>query len=375
MAGLSIAFGPIIGGFLLERFWWGSVFLINVPVVAVCIAAMLVTVPESRAQKRVRLDGLGVLLSMLGTGGLVYGVIRGGETNSWFGVEVFGSIALGVVLLAVLVWFEGRAEAPALDVKLLRNRAFAAGTASISLSFFALTGGTFLLVFYVQGIRGYTPLELGLVLLPTAIGTVLSAVASNPLSKRLGARAVVILGLVLLIVSFVLLYWLTKTTPLWLLELALGVSGLGLGFVMGTTTTLVMSVVAADKAGVGAAVNNTLRQVGAALGVAVLGSVLSVRYRGALGSAVDVLPADLRGQASDSLGGTFGALATAQHRPEMLATLRTTGPALVHKAEEAYLSAMHFTLLVAAALLAVGVVIGLVWLPRGRSAIPTSPDR
>jgi hypothetical protein len=282
-----------------------------------------------------------VLLSMLGTGALVYGVIRGGETNSWFSAEVLGGIAVGVGLLAALVRVESRSAAPALDVTLLRNRPFAAGTASVALSFFALTGGTFLLVFYVRVIRAYTPLELGLILLPTAVGTVLSSVASNPLSRRIGPKPVVLLGLALLIVSFAWMVWLTKETPLWQLEVALGVSGLGLGFVMGRTTTLIMSVVPDDKAGVGAAVNNSLRHAGATLGVAVVGSVLSVRYRGVLGSAVDVLPADLRASASDSLGGTLGALTTAQPRPEALAALRPGGPILLDKAQSMYLSAMH----------------------------------
>src|SRR5262249_37556877 len=158
-----------------------------------------------------------------------------------------------------------------LDVTLFRSAPFTAGTLSVSLSFFALTGGTFLLVFYVQLIRGYTPLQLGLVLLPVAIGSVASAVSSAGLAARRGARFAIVLGLCLLLGSFLGLYGIGAATALWVLELILLGAGLGMGLVMGTTTPLVMSVVPAQKSGSGAAVNNTVRQVGAALGVAVMG--------------------------------------------------------------------------------------------------------
>ncbi|GAA2746411.1 MULTISPECIES: MFS transporter [Kitasatospora] len=363
IGGLSIALGPIIGGFLLEHYWWGSVFLINIPVVVVCALLMLGFVPESRAVERPRLDAAGVLLSIVGTGALVYGVIRGGETSDWLGPEVLGSLIGGLALLVLLVRVESRAASPALDVSLLRNPAFTAGTTGISLSFFALTGGTFLLVFYVQGVRGYTPLELGLLLLPVAVGTIVSAILSGGLAKKHGPRLVVAAGLVLMTASFLWMAVLGRTTAIWQLEGALALSGLGLGLVMGTTTTVIMAVVPADKSAVGAAVNNTLRQVGAALGVATLGSVLSVRYRADLGGAADILPAGLRDEARDSLGGTLGALEKAAHQPAVIGPIHTKVPQLILQADDAYLSAMHVTVIVAAALLIVALLVVLRWLP------------
>ncbi|GAA3772776.1 MFS transporter [Streptomyces chiangmaiensis] len=363
IGGLSIALGPIMGGFLLEHYWWGSVFLINVPVVVICAVLMLRYVPESRADNRPKLDMIGVLLSILGTAALVYGVIRGGETDEWLSLEAGGSIAAGLLLLALLVWVERRATAPALDVSLLRKPAFAAGTAGIALAFFALTGGTFLLVFYVQGVRGLTPLELGLALLPVAVGTIISATLSGSLARKHGPKAVVASGLVLMMLSFLWLGVIEKDSALWQLELALALSGLGLGLVMGTTTTAIMSVVPADKSAIGAAVNNTLRQVGAALGVAVLGSILSLKYHDELGNAADILPAGLRDEAGDSLGGTLGALAKAQQEPSVIGPIKDQVPALVSHAQEAYISAMHVTVYVAAALLMIAALAVLRWLP------------
>ncbi|WP_405825734.1 MFS transporter [Streptomyces sp. NBC_01390] len=369
LGGLSIALGPIAGGFLLEHFWWGSVFLINVPIAAVCAVLLLVVLAESRSATRPRIDVAGVLLSIAGIGALVYGVIRGGETNDWTSVEVLGTIVAGVVLLAVLVLFESRTAQPALDVKLFRNKSFAAGTASLALSFFALTGGTFLMVFYVQAIRGHTPLELGLILLPVAVGAVASAILSNPLAMRFGPKAVVTGGLLLLALAFTGQAGIAADTALWWYEILLGVSGFGLGLVMGTTTTTTMAVVAPEQAAIGAGVNNTLRQIGAALGVAVLGSILSVWYRDELGGAVNVLPEGVRETASESLGGTVVAVRELQEAGALPAGAREQLPGLLATAQDAYLSAMHVSFGVAAGALALAAVVAAVWLP-GRIDVP-----
>ncbi|MGW3152324.1 DHA2 family efflux MFS transporter permease subunit [Streptomyces sp. NPDC001177] len=364
LGGLSIALGPIVGGFLLEHFWWGSVFLINVPVVACCAVLLSWVVPESRVPARPQIDLVGLVLSILGIGFLVYGVIQGGAINNWTGFETLGTIVTGIVLLIVFVWFESRATRPALDVKLLRNKAFAAGTVSVTLSFFALTGGTFLMVFYVQGIRGYTPFQLGLVLLPAAVGTVFSATQSGRLVGRFGPRVTVTIGLIVLAVSFTWQALLEAHTALWLVEYDLGMTGLGLGLIMGATTTTTMAVVAPEKAGIGAGVNNTLRQIGAALGIAVLGSVLSVRYRSQMDGSVQALPAELRGPASESLGGTADVVQELQRSTTPVPVpVRESIPGLLAKAQNAYMSAMLLGFVIAVGALAVAAIVAAVWLP------------
>lgn len=357
IGGLSVAFGPILGGALLEGFPWGSVFLINLPIVAVCVLLIMRLLPESRAPLGARLDIGGVALSVVGMVALVYGVVRGGQTNDWLSAGALGAIAAGLLVLAALVLYERRQENPALDVTLFRSRAFSAGTLSISLSFFVLTGGTFLLVFYVQLVRGYSPLELGLVLLPVAVGSVVAALSSAAIAARRGPRLAVVAGLLALLVSFLGVAYVDGATPLVWLELALLGAGLGMGLVMGTTTPLVMSVVSEDKSGVGAAVNNTLRQIGAALGVAVMGSVYSVTYSDRIAPALDPLAPPLPAQASDSLGGTVLALERAGGSPEIL-----------EQARDAFIGSMHTTALVAVGVLAAGAALAQLWLPARRAA-------
>ncbi|MGA5304204.1 MFS transporter [Nucisporomicrobium flavum] len=352
LGGLSVAFGPILGGALLERFWWGSVFLINVPVAALCVALLFVTARESRSAAEFHLDLPGLLLSTAAIGAVVYGVIRAGEDNDWFAPASAGMILLGTLLVVALVVVERRTAHPVLDVNLFRSAPFAGGTTAVSLAFFALTGGTFLLVFHVQLVLGHSPLELGLILLPVAVGSVCSAVSSAGVVRRWGFRRTVTAGLLLLALSFAGLLLATQTSPLWELEVSLLVAGLGMGFVMGATTALAMTAVPADKAGVGGAVNNTLRQVGAALGVAVMGSVLSMAYRDHASAVLDALPAHLRGQAGDSLGATLFVLTEGRQ-----------APARAVQAQGAFVDAMHITLWVGIGVLLLGAVTTLAWVP------------
>jgi EmrB/QacA subfamily drug resistance transporter len=372
LGGLSVAFGPIIGGALLARFWWGSVFLINVPVVVVVVALMLIFVPETRAPRRPKMDIVGVLLSITATGAVVYGVIQGGETNHWMSVGALGAVLAGVVLAVILVFVERRQVDPALDVTLFRSGPFTAGTLSISLSFFALTGGTFLLVFYVQLVRGYHPLQLGLVLLPVAIGSVISAISGAGLVAKRGARLVVVTGLVLLVISLLGLFRIGAATNLWVLELILFAAGLGMGLVMSTTTTLAMSVVGPQKSGAGAAVNNTIRQIGAALGVAVMGSVYSIQYRANLGSTLSALHIPLPSAASDSLSGTLLAAQDLLHDPRTAQLVAPAIPGVLDQAKAAFVSAMHTSVLIAAIVLAVAIALAAIWLPGRNIAAATA---
>jgi EmrB/QacA subfamily drug resistance transporter len=373
LGGLSIALGPILGGILLAHFWWGSVFLINVPIVAICAVLMLVVVPESRAATRPSIDLPGAALSVIGIGAVIYGVIRGGDTSNWTGPEVLGTILGGAALLVVFVLFERRLSHPALDVRLLTNKAFAAGTASLAFSFFAVTGGTFLMVFYVQGVRGYSPLGLGYVLLPVAVGTVVAAILSSGLAARFGPKVVIVTGLLLLAVSFVGQAFFDEGTAMWIYEVDIALSGLGLGLVMATSTTTTMAVVEPEKAGIGAGVNNTLRQVGAALGVAVLGSVLATRYKDDLGNAAQGLPAPFNHSATDSLGSTLTVVQRLSQVKGLPAEVRGSLPGLVSEARHAYIAAMHVGFLVAAAVLLAAAVVGAVWLPGRVPVRPTDP--
>jgi EmrB/QacA subfamily drug resistance transporter len=362
-AGIAVAGGPLAGGAVLEHFWWGSVFLVGVPVALLGMVGVLGFVPESKDPSPGRLDVPGVLLSIVALAGLVYGLIRGGSGAGWTTPGVLIPLVGGLVLLAVFVWLQRRSTHPALDVSLFRNPAFSAAAAALGLNFFALLGATFYLVYYLQGVRGYTPLQSGAALIPVALGMAIMAPRSSGLAERYGAKVVCATGFLLIALSFVGIQLLDLTSPVWLLLLVLSVQGVGMGAVMAPATESIMSVVPREKAGAGAAVNNSVRQVGGALGVAILGSVLAASYSAHLGSAVDALPAADRQEASQSIVGTLEAVRQLQGGD---ADAARAAAEIVGPARDAFVAAMHVTAVftAGAALIAAGVV--LRWLPGRR---------
>jgi EmrB/QacA subfamily drug resistance transporter len=366
-SGVALAIGPLTGGFLLDHFWWGSVFLVNVPFVVVGVIAIAVLVPESRDPRPRRVDLPGVLLSIVSLALLVYGIIKGGETNDWASPEVWGTTTAGVALLAVFVLIERRSTHPALDITLFRKPQFAASTAAVGLTFFALMGSAFFLSFYFQAGRGYSALQTGGCLVGTALGQIIAAPRSTRLAERFGTRTVVGGGLAIVAACFLIFTQVTISTPLIPLEILLFFMGLGMGNIMAPATNAVMNAVPREEAGSGAAVNNTIRQLGGALGVAVLGSILSAGYRDRLGDAVQALPAPLRtSDTSESIGGTLEAIgravqgvATGQFPRQVLAGL----PHLHDAATSAFVQAMHVTVLGAAAADLIGVAVVMAFLP------------
>jgi predicted MFS family arabinose efflux permease len=328
-------------------------------------------VPESRDPHPGRLDIPGVLLSIVALAGLVYGIIRGGEGAGWTTPGVLVPLLGGLVLLALFVWLQRRSAHPALDVSLFRNPAFSAAAGALGLNFFALLGATFYLVFYLQGVRGYSPFESGAALIPVAVGMAVMAPISSGLVERFGAKAVCASGFVLISLSFLGVQLLGLATPLWLLLAVFTVQGVGMGSVMAPATESIMSVVPREKAGAGAAVNNSVRQVGGALGVAILGSLLAGSYAAHLGSAADALPAAAREEASQSIVATLEAVRRIEADGTAEAAAAAAG--VVEPAREAFVSAMHVTAIGTAAATLVAVVVVLVWLPGRRRGGPPPP--
>jgi EmrB/QacA subfamily drug resistance transporter len=359
-AGIAVAGGPLAGGLVLEHFWWGAVFLLGVPVAVLGAAGILLVVPESRDPSPGRLDVPGVLLSIAALAGLVYGIIRGGGGAGWTSPGVLVPLVAGAVLLAVFVWWQRRTAHPALDVSLFRNPAFSASAGALTINFFALQGATFYLVFYLQGVRGYSPLQSGAALIPVAVGMAVMAPQSSRFSARFGPKLVVAAGFLLIAVSFAGIQLLDERAPLWLVLADLAVQGCGMGLVLAPATEAIMSVVPPEKAGAGAAVNNSVRQVGGALGVAILGSVMASAYASRLGDVVTGLPAGARRAASESIVATLGAVEQAQGGD---AEVGRAASAVVGPAREAFVGAMHLTALGTMAGALVATLIVLVWMP------------
>src|SRR4051794_33869082 len=350
--GLGVAIGPIVGGLLLEHFWWGSVFLINVPIVVVGIVLGLVIIPESRDPKPGRIDVVGVLLSIIGIGLLTYGVIKGGEDGFGYTLAWSTLVASAVVLVGFVVW-ERRVAYPSLDVRLFKNKTFAASTGMIGLIFFAAMGAMFFSAFYLQLVRGYGPLASGALFVPFAAAQMIFAPRSAAMVTRFGPKAVSAVGLLLVGAGLSGWMFITATTPIWIVGALFGVMGVGMANVMPSATESIMAVLPRDKAGVGSAVSNTIRQVGGALGVAALGAVLSSVYRDGLG---DNVPAAAR----ESISGAYGVAERAG----------AAGPALIQQANDAFMTAVHYASIGSTVFAVLGALVALIWLPGKRTAAP-----
>ncbi|MGQ4714618.1 DHA2 family efflux MFS transporter permease subunit [Streptomyces anulatus] len=359
--GLGIAIGPITGGLLLEHFWWGSIFLVNVPVVVIALIAMAVLVPDSRDPKPGKVDPVGVALSIVGLVLLVYGIIRGGELADFTDTTVLVAIVGGLLVLAGFVWHEKRSSHPAIDITYFREPAFSAAVAAIALVFFALMGVTFFSAFYLQSVRGYTALESGLLIVPLAAAQMIFAPRARLVVDRFGARAVCTVGMLLVAAGLASFALFDTGTPVWVMCLVFFVQGTGMAHIMPPVTVAVMQALPREKAGSGSAINNTFRQVGGALGIAVLGSVLSTVYRGDIEGHLGAVPAGVRDVAGESIEATLGVA-------EKLGPV--AGKPLVAAANDAFVSAMHVTALGSAAVALIGAVVVGLFLP-GRTPAAT----
>ncbi len=404
-SGMAIAIGPIAGGALIKYFWWGSIFLVNVPIVIVGLIAILALVPNSKNPRPGRLDPFGVVLSMIALVVLVYGVIEGGNTNEWLRWNSFGAILLGVALLALFVYMQSRSTHPTIDVSLFRNRHFSAGVAALAVTFFVLMGSTFYLAYFLQAVRGYTALAAGVALVAVAGAVMIAAPLSARLSARFGPRIVTGTGMAIFGLTMMSYGLATRAMPQWVIEIMMVGFGVGMGLVMTPATNSIMSAVPKEKAGAGAAVNNTVRQVAAALGVAVLGSLLAVAFRSHLGSdaptrlaaeldqpaaVVAQMPADaqvrtyVKHDSSESIGGALeyvGKASTALQQRGKSAAAADLTPAqiaqqrahaqqaiggFVDSAKDAFMSAMRVTSVVGGLIGLVGAVAAFTFLPNRR---------
>lgn len=307
---LGFPVGPVLGGWLLTHTWWGWVFLINLPVVGVAVVSVGVMMPEARARGRGNghVDFAGVVLSATSLGVLSYGVIEAGD-HSWGDTRALGLVGVGALLVGAFVWWEGRTPSPLVDLGLFRSRAFAAGAALATVVSFVMMGLLFSLPLYAQVVHGLDPQGSGLRLLPLNAGVLLTALPSGVLAQRLGARAVVAAGMVLLGVG---LAW-GATTNLgdgsWSTATWTAVCGAGLGLALPTAMDGALGALPPDAEGTGSAVLQATRMVGSSFGVAILGSVLNAGYRDRLVADDPVfagLGDDLVSAARDSVVGAVG---------------------------------------------------------------------
>jgi len=314
--GGAVALGPIVGGLLLENpswtHWltgndWGSVFLINVPIVIIGIIGIVRIVPETKNPTPQRLDIPGLLISISGLVALVYGIIHAGVIHSFSDKSVLGPFFLGLGLLALFVFLEKRSDHKSFDVTLFSNRPYAVSLVAVSLAFFALSGITFTLPFYLQIVRDFSTLNAGLAFVPFALGQIVAAPNSSKMVARFGNRNVMTFGLVLVGLALTGMTQLREDTPIWAALLAFFFFGAGMGSVIAPASTVMQNALPMGRAGSGSAVQNTVRQVFGALGVATLGTILATTYASNLAPALSSIP-NIPDQAKEALRSTVSAV-------------------------------------------------------------------
>jgi MFS family permease len=359
VSGLSVAIGPVSGGVLLEHFAWGSVFLVKLPLVVIALIAGRLILRESRERVPSRFDPVGVVASVAGIGLLVWTTIEA-PGHGWTSAATVAGYAGAVLALVGFVVWELRRPDPLLDVRLFTDARVSAGSGAIALAFFALFGFIFLITQYFQAVLGYGPLAAGLRTLPFALVIGATAPLAIMAMRVFGTKLVVATGLLVMALGFVTAAGSAVDSAYWgRIVISMVLMAAGLGLVTSPATEAVMGALRADQAGAGSAVNDTVREVGGTLGVAVVGSVMSTVYAGTVRDALAGAPAEARDLAADSV---VAGLAVAAQSPD---------PAAVDTVRQAFVDGLSAGSWVCAGACVVGAVAVVAWLPaRARAETP-----
>ena len=365
--GLGIAIGPIAGGLLLSRFWWGSVFLVNVPIVVAALIGTLVLVPDSKNPAVERPDPVGVVLSVAGLGLLLWAIIEG-PPKGWASADVIGAGLASLIVIGAFVAWESRSRHPMLKLGLFAERRFSVAAAAECLGLFGLAGALFVMTQFLQFDLDFSPLQAGLRILPMAGVLVVCALLSPVVGRIIGTKLTVATALAAVAGGL----WQvsaasTGTTSYRDVLPGLLLIGLGAGLLLPTATNSVVGSVPQGDSGVGSAVNTMAFQVGGAIGVAVVGSVLATRYQNHMGRALAGrhLPVDITHAILGSFG---GGLAVAS------GVGGATGALLARAARAAFMSGLEVSLFVGAVVSLAAVVTVLVWLPSHVLPVPPDPS-
>jgi EmrB/QacA subfamily drug resistance transporter len=363
--GVAIALGPIVGGWLIELSDWRSIFFALTPVAALTGVLVAISVPTSRDPRAPRTDRLGFVLSTAAIALLVYTIIEA-PGQGWGSVRTVGSFAAVVGLTAAFVGWERHSDEPMLDVSLFSNLRFTAASLSVAISFFALSGFIFLVTQYFQFVKGYGPLSTGVRLLPVASFVAISSILGTKLALRIGTKLVVAAGLVAMAAFYLWVATAEATTGYLTIAAQMVVLGTGMGLTSAPATEAIMGVVPKAKAGVGSAVNDATRLLGATLGVAVIGSVFASLYTAGLKSSI---PAGLPAGVSRTVHASIGAALSVAHKLALTGHA-ALGAAIHDAATAAFFRGFHAGDLVAAGVAGAGVLMALWLLP----AHPASAD-
>lgn len=356
VTGLGVAIGPILGGALLETFWWGSLFLALVPIALIAIVGAVLFIPSSTTDPGAQLDHGGLLLSIALLGVLVYTIIEAPE-HGWSSARTLIGFGAALAAAAAFIWWERRRRDPLLDVTLFANLRFSAASGAVTVAFFALFGFIFLITQFFQLLQGFGPLETGVRILPVALSIAVGSVLGTRLAvTRVGTKAVVFVGLLMLTAAFAWVATVDVDVSYLQVALQMVLLGGGLGLTTAPATDSIMGVVRPEQAGAGSAVNDATRQIGGTLGVAVMGSIFSTLYLRQLSDSeiLQAAPDAVRETAGEGLA--QGLQVAAQSPPPAAAALRDT-------VSDAFMAGLHAGCLTAAAVCLVGAFFVLAFLP------------
>ena len=363
VSGLGVAIGPLAGGLLVEHFWWGSVFLVNVPICALAIVAGHFLVPTTERDPEHALDPIGAILSIVSLMALLFAIIEVPDRGI-SDPTVLISFVVGLVFLAGFAWWETHYEHPMLDLHFFQNPRFSAASATITLTFFALYGSTFLLTQYFQFVLEYSPLKAGALTAPVAVGIMVTAPQAPKLVERIGTKLVVVTGLSI-VATGLLMY---SVEPVMASLIGGGavrlLFGIGMGLVIAPATESIMGSLPKAKAGVGSAVNDTTRQTGGALGVAIIGSVFAATYH-----HVIKVPAGLPAGAVPMVHDSIGAALDAVTRFDLPAAI---GASVHDAASDAFFRGMQVAAWGGTAVVVCAAIVAFRYLPA--RAIPVRGD-
>ncbi len=350
---VGIVLGPIFGGLILEHLSWEWLFLVNIPIAAAAMVLTFMLITESRDPEAKPLDVPGALMSVVAVSSLVYAVIQGPD-EGWTSRSVLVCFAVAALGGAAFVLRELRTRYPLLDLSFFKRRRFTVGAAALALQSLSLAGLNFGFTLYLQFVQGYSPLEAGIRFLPLAAGLMIGARSSERLVHYLGTTRVVAGGLLLMAATLPLIMLWQADSPYWLVGSVLAMVGFGVGNVAAPAVDAIMGAVPEARAGVASATNSVIRMVGAALGVATLGSIMNTLYSGKVADAVASLPPEYAEAARGSVG---AAVTIASSLPG------EAGPALQSAAGNAFADAMGEVGIISAAVMAVTALLVLVFMP------------
>lgn len=349
VAAIGIPGGMIAGGYLLEHFFWGSVFLLNVPVVAVALIGSLFVIPESRDPNAKTIDIVGAVISMISLSALIYAIIEAPE-KGWLSAVTLGGFAISIVFGTLFVWYERRQEHPMVNLNLFKNARLSAAVGAIGIAFMAMLGMMFMLTQYLQFVQGYSPLDTGFRMVPLAMGFMVGAPTSAILVSRFNSRTVMTAGMFIVAVAVGGMAVLDVETTFWVTGSLIFAMGLGMANTMAPATDSVMAAVPEAQAGVGSALNDTVRQIGGALGVGIFGSILSSIYASNMTSAVSGLSESAANAATNQIGAAL----------QVASELETAvGEALVVASKNAFVEGTSTVYIIAGIVALIGTV--LVW--------------